>query len=127
MARAPHGRSPAAVASNEAATGLRGVLLRLRDSFTHTPRTLALVWRSSPLATLGLGALTGVAVVLPLLIAYVGKGIVDAAVARSTAQATRYVAMEFGLVAATALVQRGLVLLRGTLGARLSIDINVLI
>jgi ATP-binding cassette subfamily B protein len=138
MARAPHGqghgqgRSPGSSAGAKkeaevAATGLRGVLRRLRDSFTHTPRTLALVWRSSPLATLGLAALTGIAVVLPLLVAYVGKGIVDAAVARSTALASRYVLMEFGLVAATALVQRGLVLVRGTLGARLSIDINVLI
>ncbi|HMY38797.1 MAG TPA: glutaminase, partial [Marinagarivorans sp.] len=51
----------------------------------------------------------------------------DAAVARSTALATRYVIYEFALVAGQALVQRGLGLLRATLGARLSVDINVLI
>ncbi len=121
-----HASPHRAVSDNSSpAVGWRAALLRVRDSFTHTPRTLALVWRSSPVATVGLAVMTGTAVVLPLLIAYVGKGIVDAAVARSTALATRYVLYEFALVAATALVQRALVLLRGTLGARLSIDINV--
>ena len=106
---------------------MRALITRLRDSFTYTPRALGMVWRSSKLATAGLAGLTAVAVLLPLLIAYVGKGIVDAAVARSTALATRYVIYEFALVAAQALVQRGLVLVRATLGARLSVDINVII
>ncbi|HRI52448.1 MAG TPA: ABC transporter ATP-binding protein [Pseudomonadota bacterium] len=129
---APQTAQPAAPAPRAAnpswlGAGARALITRLRDSFTHTPRALGLVWRSSKLATVGLAGLTGLAVLLPLLIAYVGKGIVDAAVARSTALATRYVLYEFALVAAQALVQRGLVLLRATLGARLSVDINVII
>lgn len=121
----PHGASPESPPLFGAGVG--ALLNRLRDSFTHTPRALAMVWRSSPAATLGLGGCTAAAVLLPLLIAYVGKGIVDAAVERSTALATRYVIYEFALVAAQALVQRGLGLLRATLGARLSVDINVII
>ncbi len=119
--------APSAASSSRLGAGLRALLTRLRDSFTYTPRALGMVWRSSKVATAGLAGLTAVAVLLPLLIAYVGKGIVDAAVARSTALATRYVLYEFALVAAQALVQRGLVLVRATLGARLSVDINVII
>lgn len=123
----PQAPAPSAASRSWLGAGGRALITRLRDSFTHTPRALGLVWRSSKLATVGLAGLTGLAVLLPLLIAYVGKGIVDAAVARSTALATRYVLYEFALVAAQALVQRGLVLLRATLGARLSVDINVII
>ena len=119
--------APSAASPSRLRAGLRALLTRLRDSFTYTPRALGMVWRSSKVATAGLAGLTAVAVLLPLLIAYVGKGIVDAAVARSTALATRYVLYEFALVAAQALVQRGLVLVRATLGARLSVDINVII
>lgn len=126
-ARPPHPHRSATESPSLFGGGLRALGNRLRESFTHTPRALAMVWRSSPLSTLGLAVLTAAAVLLPLLIAYVGKGIVDAAVARSTALATRYVLYEFALVAAQALVQRGLGLLRATLGARLSVDINVLI
>lgn len=102
-------------------------LSRLRGSFAYTPRTLALVWRSSRGASVALGALTLVVAVLPLAIAYVGKLIVDAVVARVTGAALRWVLVELGLVAALALAQRGLSLVRQLLGARLSIDINVLI
>jgi hypothetical protein len=31
----------------------------IRHSFTHTPQTLQLVWRTNPRATVGLGFLTG--------------------------------------------------------------------
>jgi ATP-binding cassette subfamily B protein len=103
------------------------VLSRLRESFAHTPRTLGLVWRSSPRGTLALGALTLAAALLPLGVAWVGKAIVDAVVARSPAQALRWVLIELGLVAAQTLVLRGLVLTRQLLGARLGIDVNVLI
>src|SRR5262249_16848612 len=46
-------------------------LPHLRNSFSHTPRTLTLVTRSSPSATIALGVLTLIAAVLPLAIAYV--------------------------------------------------------
>ncbi|XYH96477.1 ABC transporter ATP-binding protein [Sorangium sp. So ce1128] len=102
-------------------------LPRLRDSFAYTPRTLKLVWRSSRAASVALGALTLVAAVLPLGVAYVGKAITDAVVARDERAALVWVAVELGLVAALALAQRGLALTRQLLGARLSIDIHALI
>ncbi|XXY54188.1 ABC transporter ATP-binding protein [Sorangium sp. So ce269] len=102
-------------------------LSRLRDSFAYTPRTLKLVWRSSRAASVALGALTLVAAVLPLGVAYVGKTITDAVVARDERTALVWVAVELGLVAALALAQRGLALTRQLLGARLSIDIHALI
>ncbi|MCC6553240.1 MAG: ABC transporter ATP-binding protein [Polyangiaceae bacterium] len=100
-------------------------LSRLRGSFAFTPRTLALVWRSSRRASVALFALTLVAAVLPLGIAYVGKAIVDAVVARSADAALRWVLVELALVAGLAAAQRGLSLVRQLLGARLAIDINV--
>jgi ATP-binding cassette subfamily B protein len=103
------------------------VLSRLRESFAHTPRTLKLVWRSSPGQSVLLGLLTLVAALLPLGIAWVGKAIVDAVVARSTAAALRWVLVELALIAGQTLVMRSLGLVRGLLGARLGIDINVMI
>jgi len=103
------------------------VLSRLRESFAHTPRTLKLVWRSSPRQSAALGALTLAAALLPLGIAWVGKAIVDAVVARSGREALRWVLAELALVAAQALVMRALGLVRGLLGARLGIDINTMI
>jgi ATP-binding cassette subfamily B protein len=92
-----------------------------------TFRTLRLVWRGSPLHTSLLGVLTLASAVLPVAIAYAGKGIVDAVVARSTELTLRWVLIELGVVAAQALVQRALGLTRSLLGARLALDINVLI
>ncbi|WP_437966467.1 ABC transporter ATP-binding protein [Sorangium sp. So ce260] len=102
-------------------------LSRLRDSFAYTPRTLTLVWRSSKAATLALAALTLAAAVLPLGVAYVGKAIMDAVVARDERATLVWVSVELGLVAALALAQRGLSLTRQLLGARLSIDIHAMI
>ncbi|MDC0684248.1 ABC transporter ATP-binding protein [Sorangium atrum] len=102
-------------------------LSRLRDSFAYTPRTLQLVWRSSKAASVALGALTLAAAGLPLGVAYVGKAITDAVVARDERAAIVWVSVELGLVAALALVQRGLSLMRQLLGARLSIDIHGMI
>jgi ATP-binding cassette, subfamily B, bacterial len=103
------------------------VLARLRESFAHTPRTLKLVFRSSPLGATALLALTLLAALGPIAIAWVGKAIVDAVVARSTDRALRWVLVELGLVAFMTAVSRGLTLVRGLIGARLSIDINVAI
>lgn len=103
------------------------LLRQLRGSFAQAPRTLALVWRSSPRTTLVLAGLTLVAAGLAPAVAWVGKQIVDAVVARSAEGALRWVAIELGLVATQAAVQRGLVLIRQTLGARLALDVNVMI
>ena len=100
---------------------------RLRESFQHAPRTLRLVFRSSPGGTVTLGALTLLAATIPLGVAYIGKAIVDAVVAHARDAAVRWVLVELALVVAQSLVQRALLLVRTLLGARLSIDINVLI
>jgi ATP-binding cassette subfamily B protein len=90
-------------------------------------QTLGLVWRSTPTGTLGLGTLTILAASLPPLVAYVGKLIVDAVVARDSARATRMVLFELAVVAAMALLERSLGLVRQLVGARLGIDVNVAI
>lgn len=99
----------------------------LHDSFRHAPRTLQLVWRSSPGTTLLMGLFTLAAAGLPLLIAFAGKAIVDAVVAGSARDTLEWVLIELGLVALQALVIRGGGLLRQVLGARLGVDINLMI
>jgi ATP-binding cassette, subfamily B, bacterial len=101
--------------------------LALRGSFEWTPRTLGLVFRSSRSGTLTVGGLSLLASLLPLAVAYVGKRIVDAVVAHSTTQALRWVILEFGCVAAMGLASQGLILVRQIVGARLGLDINLLI
>jgi ATP-binding cassette subfamily B protein len=107
--------------------GKRGLIAPLRESIKHTRRTLALVWASSRGMTVALGALTLVGALVPLGIAYTGKRIVDAVVARSGDATLRWVLLELAFVVALAIVQRGLGLVRSLLGARLGIDINVAI
>jgi ATP-binding cassette subfamily B protein len=84
-----------------------------------------LVWRSSPLATTILAALTLVSAVLPLGVAYAGKGIVDGVVALSSRHTLRWVIIELSIVGGQALTQRALGFVRQLLGARLAVDINV--
>ncbi len=110
---------------------------RLRGSFAQTGRTLTLVWRASRGGTIALGLLTLAAAALPPLVAWVGKLIVDAVVAAQAADgaareaaragALRLVAIELGLVVLIALVDRSLGLARQIVGARLGVDVNVLI
>jgi ATP-binding cassette subfamily B protein len=96
----------------------------LRESLRHTRATLALVWAASPRLTLALGALTVVSALVPLGIAYVGKEIIDAVVARDGARTLRWVLTELGVVALQAFSLRGLGLVRQLLGARLGLVIN---
>jgi ATP-binding cassette subfamily B protein len=74
-----------------------------------------------------LGLLTLVAAFVPLGIAWVGKAIMDAVVAHDRGATVRWVLVELALVTAQAGAGRGLGLVRSVLGARLAIDINVLI
>jgi ATP-binding cassette, subfamily B, bacterial len=103
------------------------LLVRLKASVLRSRQTLGLVWRSSPVGTLGLGALTVLSASLPPLVAYVGKLIVDAVVARDSARAVRFVVLELAVVAAMALLERSLALVRQLVGARLGIDVNLAI
>jgi len=99
----------------------------LWSSFANTPRTLALVWRAAPRACLLLAVGTLAAAVIPLAIAWVGKAIMDGVVAADGATTLRLVLVELGLIAGQALIARGLGLIRSLIGARLGIDINVMI
>ncbi|HEY0712835.1 MAG TPA: ABC transporter ATP-binding protein, partial [Polyangia bacterium] len=112
-------------------------MARLRGSFSQTGRTLQLVWRSSPAGTIALAVLTVLSAALAPAIAYVGKLIIDAVVAaRAAAPGTpsagtgpvvQWVLVELGLIVAAALSERALGLVRQLVGARLAIDVNVMI
>jgi len=100
--------------------------------FRYSRRALELVWSTSRALTVGLGALTLIAGVLPASVAYVGALIVDAVVAamRSTAPASHVVALvvlEGGLIATIAAAQRGLSLCQSLLRAQLGQRVNVMI
>ncbi|MFO1519629.1 MAG: ABC transporter ATP-binding protein [bacterium] len=101
------------------------ILSAFRESLVQLRRTLLLAWEGSPKAFLGILALTLISAILPLGIAYAGKRIVDAVVARSFEQTLHWVLGELALVSAQAVVQRGLFLMRSLLGARLGLDVNV--
>lgn len=99
--------------------------LATRDLFSYTRRTLGLVLASSPGLLGAMAALTLVSAVVPILVAYAGKRIVDAVVSASVEQSVRWVLIELASVTALALSVRGTGLVRTVLGARLGVDINV--
>jgi ATP-binding cassette, subfamily B, bacterial len=103
------------------------VKLTLRGIFEWTPRTLGLVVRASPGGATALGVLTLGTAIVPLAIAYVGKCIVDAVVAKDPTATLDWVGLELGLVALLALFSQGLSLARQIVGARLGLDVNVMI
>jgi ATP-binding cassette subfamily B protein len=88
-------------------------------------RTLGLVWRISRLWTFVLGLLTLASAALPVMVAWAGKGIVDGVVAGSREATLRWVIVELCVVAAHAIAQRSLGLVRQLLGSYLALDINV--
>jgi ATP-binding cassette, subfamily B, bacterial len=114
----------------------RGIA-RLRASYSQTGRTLGLVWRSSRVGTLALAVLTVLSAALAPAIAYVGKLIIDAVVAAqaapadarqaATAVVIEWVGVELALIVLAALTERTLGLVRQLVGARLGIDVNVMI
>jgi ATP-binding cassette subfamily B protein len=106
---------------------IRARLAGTRRSGHHAVRAIALVWRASPLLTTALAVMTLIAALVPPAVAWAGKRIVDAVVARSAHDAFTWVLVEFTLVAAQTLVQRALGLVSQILGLRLGIDVNVAI
>jgi ATP-binding cassette subfamily B protein len=99
--------------------------IRIRQSFTYTPATFRLAWESAPRLFAALGALTLMNAFLPLLIAWLGKLIIDAVVAGDQSLTLQWVAVELGVIAVQAFSQRGLSLCRQLIGGRLGIDINL--
>lgn len=96
-----------------------------QGSFEWTPRALALVRKSSPVGVWLMAALTLFAALLPLLVAYAGKRIVDAVVAQQTDAAVQWVLIELGVVALLTLCTHGLTVVRSIVGSRLGLDVNV--
>ena len=105
-------------------------------SFSHTPRTLGLVWRSSPRGLIFVAVLTVLSAALPISMAWVGKLIVDAVVSAhgaapgpardlALARVTHWVLVELALVVGIGLVERCVALMRQLVGSRLGIDLNV--
>ena len=108
---------------------------RLRDFisiFQYSGRAVALVWTTSRLLTLLLVILSLVAGVLPALVAYVGKWLVDAVVAATASdgdgsRAMTFVLLEAGLIIGMAAVQRVISICQALLRAQLGHRVNVLI
>ncbi len=98
-----------------------------RSYLHHTGRGLMLAWKSSPRLGLAIALLTIISAALPPAMAYVGKLIIDAVVAKSVDRTVTLVLAEFGLVMAVTVVQRTLYLSRTLLGNRLGVDVNSLI
>ncbi len=99
----------------------------MRDSAAYTRRAFGLVWRSSRRLTVALALATLLIAAVPPSIAWAGKRIVDAVVARSHDDTIKWVAVELGLVVLQASLTRGLGLIRSVLGSRLGTDVNVAI
>jgi len=104
---------------------LTSLYLRLRAQLTQIGPSLGLAWESSKAVSIAIVFLTLLSAGLPLLVAYVGKVIIDSVVAHSETSTLRWVLIEAILVAIQALVQRGLFLLKSLLGARLGLDVNL--
>jgi ATP-binding cassette subfamily B protein len=96
-----------------------------RELYTYTRRTLSLVLQSSPGLVATLALLTLVGALAPLAVAYAGKHIIDAVVARDIALSVRWVLLELASVTVLGLSLRGIGLTRSILGARLGTDVNV--
>lgn len=126
----PEGKSDPNAQTTQAAAGpgrLQALRAAAKDRLRRLLATVKLVWHSSARLTLGLLGTMLIGVALPLLVAYVGKALVDAVVAHQKELALRLVGLELGLMVLTSLQFRLSNLLRMLLGARLSVDINVLI
>ncbi|HRG97626.1 MAG TPA: ABC transporter ATP-binding protein [Polyangiaceae bacterium] len=134
MARSPHASGAQAATGGKRLPKLpqappppSPLRARLAESARYAWRTATLVHRSSPRLARGYLALVLAGSALPLAVAWVGKQLVDAVVARSEALALRWVLVELGLVVLMALAGRGAALVRQVLGARLGVDVNTAI
>lgn len=86
-----------------------------------------MAWRASPRLAAAWIGLLAIAALLPIAIAWVGKAIVDTVVAGEVGRALAFVAAEFALVASLGAIQRAASLLRGLLGVRLGLAVNLAI
>ena len=108
-----------------AQTPPRSVVAATRDLVSYTRRTLGLVIASAPKLLGALAVVTLIAAVMPIVVAYAGKHIIDAVVAHDVGLSERWVAIELASVTLMAIALRGTGLVRSLLGARLGVDLNV--
>ncbi len=111
---------------------LRARVTGAASIFRQIPGTFRLVWEADRKGALAIAALTVCAAVLPAGIAYVGKLIIDAVVvaartglAHERSRVLALVGLEFVLMIASTLVNRGLGLLRELLRANLGNVVNL--
>jgi ATP-binding cassette subfamily B protein len=124
----PHGKSKPERDSDV------GLIERYLSVFKYSGHAIKLVWSTSALLTVLLGALTLVAGVLPAAIAYVGKLIVDQVIEANATGASAdriiafwYVGLEAALVVGMAAAQKGLSVSQSLLRAQLGHKVNTLI
>lgn len=97
----------------------------LRARLGRGAQAVAMAWRSSP-RTAALWIVTlAFAALLPVAIAWIGKAIVDAVVAREVTHALTWVVVEMLLIASMGACQRGSGMLRALLGVRLGLTVNL--
>ena len=101
--------------------------LRLRDNITFTQKGFSLAWHVSPKLGMAISGLTVLSAALPPCLAFVGKLIIDAVLAKNSERVVYLVLLEFLVIAGVSLVQRLLFLSRTLLGNRLGIEVNSLI
>ena len=98
-----------------------------RAALRTTRQALGLLWAVSPARTVGYGLATVADALLPAVIAFVAKMIVDSVIAGSMEQTLTWVGVECGLVVARSVLYHVDDYLRSQLGMRLSIHVNDLI
>ena len=98
-----------------------------RAALRTTRQALGLLWAVSPARTVGYGLATVADALLPAVIAFVAKMIVDTVIAGSMEQTLTWVGVECGLVVARSVLYHVDDYLRSQLGMRLSIHVNDLI
>jgi ATP-binding cassette, subfamily B, bacterial len=99
----------------------------LNASAGHILPSLKLAYQSAPQLCVGITIVTLISAVSPLGVAYLGKLIVDAIVAKNSALTMQWVFCEAGLIVFQSLVLRLLFLQQSLLGAKLGADVNRLI
>lgn len=97
----------------------------LRPRLQRGATALRMAWDSAPPTAAAWISATALLAVLPLLIAWVGKAIVDAVVARDLEPALAWVVAELLLMALVGATQRGAGMLRGLLAIRLGLFVNL--
>jgi ATP-binding cassette subfamily B protein len=96
----------------------------LRAGLQTTRQALGLLWEVSPGRTVGYAVATVIDAVLPAIVAYVAKLIVDSVIARDMDATMTWVAVEAGLVAARSVLYHLDDYWRSQLGMLLSLHVN---